>query len=258
MRPSFFLPIFFIVVFPAAADTAKQAVGRLVPQLSETAISTLISDRELSRFYTDDTPPELAPVEKNLTYMRNDLDSIGYTVGVETLYLLPEREEQLSALELCNALLRLSELSGLHYYSASRDTMRILFVESYTVAGPESTNRAPDPRIGAIPASGTAYLFQEDKTFGKNISKLTFEATEEQVHVLIANETPYYWGPFRIIRAGEMHLHIYVIPDETVTLYYATFGAQALKLAFFRKRIFNSFYNRLEAMYQWYREKLAD
>ncbi len=207
---------------------------------------------ELSRYFSGNETPDYAPTERIADSVRRDLDELGSNIGVEILRAAGAPAPEEHPTELFNILLSISELKGLEYYSHSRDRMRLLFDESYAINSPESAQPISDPEIADIPAEGRFYVFQKDLTFGENVLAVTYAAEQDGMHLVMENETPYTYGPIRLIRPHRMHLHIYLLLDEDELYYYSVFGAVSINFFLIERKIFNSFSSRLEALYGWY------
>ena len=94
-------------------------------------------------------------------------------------------------------------------------------------------------------------------TFGKNKLKITYMVTPSTIHMVTENMTTFSWGPIPLIRPGRLRMHVVIYKSEDLLLYYGNFGAKALRISILEKRIYNSFYNRLMALYGWFEGKLA-
>ncbi len=246
---------------PATADSSHadhNQLRDLLPALGEDRIEELIETGELSHMIEPDEGPELVPGEYYRRSIEKDLESVEYTVGVEVLNLMPANYGDFDTLTAGNLLLELSTLEGLEYYSSSRETMRTLFVQSFAIDDAEGGNRIADPAVDTVPAAGEVFMFQEDMTFGKNRLRIDYRITDSTIHMVSKNITTFSWGPIPLIRPDRLRLHVFVYKTDNFILYYGNFGAKAIDISILRKRIYNSFYNRLLALYGWFEEKLLE
>jgi hypothetical protein len=74
--------------------------------------------------------------------------------------------------------------------------------------------------------------------------------------MITKNITTFSWGLIPLIRPDRLRLNVVVYKADNFILYYGNFGAKAIKLSILNKRIYNSFYNRLVALYGWFEQKL--
>jgi len=182
------------------------------------------------------------------------------TVGVEVLLLHegPAPDTPEARLEFYNLIHAASRMKGLQYYSASRKRMRTLFAESYTVDGPESRRRIPDPlSAGPIPAEDTGYQFQEDLTFGANIYRSDYYYDDGVFAVRLVNLTPMRYFGITMVQPGESLTWIVVAPAGGKLLFYGLGCAHSLNPLGLAKTREDSFYNRLKAFYGWFTGQLA-
>lgn len=254
-----FCALFFACApLQAGADspTYREEIEELLPQVRGAQLEELLEAGELVHIISPEEGPTLIPGTGFTQNIKKDFEAIDYKIGVEVLNIIPRPKDELSAIEAANLLLELSTLEGLEYYSASRDTMRTLFVQSYAIDGPETGNRIEDPVVDEIPADGRGTLFQEDKTFGKNKLAITYRVTPLTIHLMTENITRFSWGLIPLIKPGRMHMHIVIHMGENFILYYGNVGAKALRIRALEKRISDSFYNRLVALQGWFEGKL--
>ncbi|MBN1685826.1 MAG: hypothetical protein JW852_04180 [Spirochaetales bacterium] len=244
---------------PGSADpTAKAAeMKTLLPHLDSERIEELLTRGELSHMIETDEGPLLVPGDDLRRLITGDLEAIDYTTGVEVLNIIPGDYDDFDTVAAANLLLELSTLEGLEYYSASRERMRTLFVQSYAIDSAENERRVDDPFIEEAPGGGSVIMFQEDMTFGKNKLRIAYNITPSTIHMVTENITTFSWGPVPLIKPGNLRLHALVYRGDNFTLYYGSFGAKAIRIGILEKRIYNSFYNRLVALYGWFQAKLS-
>jgi hypothetical protein len=242
----------------AIADehTFRSSLERMLPGLDESKIEELLESGELSQSISPEEGPLLVPGLDFRDSISADLEEIGYTLGVEVLNLIQKGEDDLAAVTAANYLLQISTLEGLEYYSASRDKMRTLFVQSFAIEDPDTVKPIEDPRITQVPARGSVYMYQQDKTFGKNRLSLSYEVMPSSIHMVTENITRFTWGIIPLIKPGNLRMHILILISDEFILYYGSFGAKAIRIRLLEDRIFNSFYNRLVALYDWFENKL--
>ncbi len=235
-----------------AGFTAAVADEPPFPHLSAEERVDLSRTHELGRLFSNDELPSFAPTAEIADAVRADLRSLDSNIGVEIVRAAPPAGDDRSALELFNALLEVSSLEGALYYSHTRDTMRLLFEESYAIDSPESRIGIADPKMTDLPARGVFYLYQRDLTFGETVLAVEYSADRSGMHLVMENITAYSYGPIRIISPGGMRLHVFVLLRDDMLYYYSVFGAVSVRFLIFERTIFKSFSHRLEALYGWY------
>ena len=253
-----FILLFFAILFLPADQSYPENLTDLIDNLPDAYKSELFLNGEISKYYSGKEIPKLIPGNSLSSEIRADLRSINANVGVEALFLFPLNGIRKEREVFFTKLLNISGLKGLEYYSASRKRVWPLFEQSYSIDNPDSGKEVPDPVIDSIPNKGVAYIFQKDTTFGSNISRLDYLASDNVIRMTIINMTPYKYGIIRIIRPANMHLHVAIYLLDDYLLYYGTFGARSGSYFLFEKKIHKSFLNRLKALFGWYSKNLKE
>jgi len=170
---------------------------------------------------------------------------------------MPKNERNI---KLYNILRSVSTLQGLEYYSASRKKMRTLFEESWAVSDPsDSKTKISDPVVNAIPAMDTIYIYQKDKTFGKNFSRMEFRAGKKTFSSTIINITPMrYKGFIKVMDKENLQINFIIIPTAEGLLVYGAMGAETLNIKAFLDKAEDSFKNRVIALSSWYEKRMQE
>ncbi|MDR0589584.1 MAG: hypothetical protein LBG25_03465 [Spirochaetaceae bacterium] len=171
------------------------------------------------------------------------------------LYQKPDRPAPWSEAErnaLYNEALSLSSLAGLHYFSSSRNEMRIFYETSTVIDGPESQNPLPDPVYPVPPQELTLYARQKDLTFGDTIYQYTYYAGGDSLIFTQQNLTRMNYGLITAIGKNKLCSLVAVIDTETHLLIYAVSMAKVIALPLFNQRVGRSFSTRLEALLGWF------
>lgn len=253
--------LFYLAPAVVHADDVAGQLGeleRVLPALTAEQREELLATGELSRTLTEGDTLALVPTTQQASTMDAGFAEIGYTVGVEVLFLLPDTREQYTMAQLATKLLGVSTLGGVQYYSASRGRMRTLIDDSYTIDSAEYLNRIPDTVVTDNPSDGIVHVFQRDTTFGWNANTITYSVDESSFSMMTTNDSAFDWAFIPIIQAGHLHSYLLLIRSENFMVYYANFGARALSVNFFERRIHDSFYNRIVALKGWFEAKLVD
>ena len=188
------------------------------------------------------------------------LDAISPTVVVELLAWTRVAGARLSEpagrLLVYNALRSISRLEGLDYYSASHGEMRLLYRTSHRIAGPFDRSPLPDPLVSTPPERDTIWVYQDDTTFGGNVFRVSYENADRYVVMEITNHNVMRFFLIPLVPAGGTQLYFVTVPDGDEILFYAVAAAR-LSGPFARiGAVQQSFANRIEAMYRWFRTAL--
>ena len=266
----------FLLIFSAALtplypqDVQKDiSVYTILPAMDNQEINELISSGKYLKFHGSGFTPGLMPNTDISSQIYNLISKQNMNIGLEGLFFFPDsslppafssmpKEER--NIKLYNILRSVSTLQGLEYYSASRKKMRTLFEESWAVSDPsDSKTKIPDPVVNTIPAMGTIYIYQKDKTFGKNFSRMEFRAGEKTFSSTIINITPMrYKGFIKVIDKENLQINFIIIPTTEGLLVYGAMGAETLNIKAFLDKAENSFKNRVIALSSWYEKRMQE
>lgn len=235
----------------------------IFPSLSSEAKDTLLGEREYTRYFYDNSPPHLFPEipQKMKTILLDLIKKNEVNLGVESIFILdtpglvPDSETGISEKKLLgiyNTLRSVSTLSGIEYYSASRKKMRTLFKRAFFINGPDNLEILPDVLVQKIPEESAVYLFQEDLTFGNNISEAVYRFNSPIISLSLTNLTTMKYALLPFIREQGMQTHLIVIPLKDSIVFYGYIGVNTFHLLGLEKMKKSSFYNRLKALYNWF------
>jgi hypothetical protein len=256
-----FLFLLFLVLFTGVctADTVE-AVGKIAelsPLLPPEAQSELYHTGKTTRFYfTPADSTRYLPESAFSAAITENLTELAPNIGVETLYLFEApgiSPAQKDMLGIYNLLRKLSTVKGIEYYSASRERMRTFFREFYTIEGPEQTVAVPDRLVASIPDEDVLYAFQEDLTFGKNISRLRYRYERPFIALSIVNLGKMRYALIPLIQEEGMQMHLIIYVLDGFIMFYGNCGVSTIEFFGLVHKKKESFSNRIEAMYRWFR-----
>ena len=233
------------------------SVARAVPRLTAEQRRSLLEQGEISVLHsdlrsTDTLALPLAPAFEDRIV--DDLDSVDPTLAVETLFLLesPVSEPRITV-ELYTILQAISTMTGIEYYSVSRGERRVLFSESYVIAGPRNREPVDDPRPTSLPPSETIFIYQRDASFGQNVFEVDYSVTNDAVLLTMRNLTRMYLrGLIPAVAPDGLRLSVVVRVVDHHLLFYAACAARSRALFGLESQVQESFYNRLVALHDWF------
>ncbi len=268
----FLLSVWLVASFPltAQAKSGFKPVSVLFPVLSEEEHRELRAKGEVTRYYFEPIAPRWMPADGLGAILRRDAERIETVIGVESIHLLSYEEagmyrgpsegiigDSSTLLKVYNLLLSVSSMKGLEYYSASRGRMRTLFAESYAIRSPENPAPVPDPMVDTIPSEQVLFVFQEDLTFGKNLSRWNYRSKGDELSISITNLTPMKYSFFTVADPGNMQIHLLVVPAEEGIAFYGCMVAKSPRFLGLEKTRTESFYNRIKALFSWFKTALT-
>ncbi len=173
---------------------------------------------------------------------------------VETLYFMKKEHPTAPGADIpliSKELRSLSTLEGIKYYSNTRKKMRTLYEESYVVDGPDSKQRSADPVAGS--ADGMrVYAVQKDSSLGRCVYQYDFRQTQDEVSFVMQNLDSIYYGPFKVIKPGNLRICLVVYDAGDALFAYALVQAEFPAFSWLENRLTNSFTARADAFYDWF------
>jgi hypothetical protein len=241
--------------------TTVDRLSSIIDNLNDLHKEILITEMELTRFYYLGERSDLwMPRITNFKSLVEEIQTIEPNIGVESIQLLPMpgymleiREHDQIMLGLYNILRSISALEGIEYYSASRRKMRTFFKTFYAVSSLENPERKADPLVKVIPETASILVAQQDLTFGKNFSRLTYGYDGNNITLSLENLKTMWYGIIPLISPLHMQIHLIVVPLEDYILFYGNSAVKTTISIFgIEKSKTDSFYNRIKALYNWF------
>ena len=207
--------------------------------------------------------PRLIPRNDILSGVIDALrQEINPNVLVETLHLYqkpPQAEKTVWSAEeeirIYNEIISLSTLAGLEYYSASRGRMRTFYETSTVIDGPGTKKPIPDPVYTRCPAELTIYARQKDLTFGDNIYQYDYYVVPGTMIFTQENLTSLTYGIIPAVGRNKLRSVVAILDAGNYLLVYAASMARAATLLGMNERISESFANRSEAIFHWFKDQ---
>ncbi|GAB6090143.1 hypothetical protein JCM12856_17360 [Spirochaeta dissipatitropha] len=181
-------------------------------------------------------------------------------VYIESLHFFPHTDHDIQNLsrELYSILTDVESMKGIEYYSASRESMRVLFTQSYFIRSPQNPERFKPETDSILPPSQNFWLFQQDQTFGKNIYSMNLSHSNGTIHMQMQNNSNVNYGIFPAIREQNMTIHMTVhVLDEGIAIFSSIRALPVISLGL-ESRIRSSMENRLVAITNWFLHKLQE
>jgi len=210
--------------------------------------------------------PRLMPFNIELRqFIAGVHSALGSSIMVEALYLYqkPVRFHTSASLwdsgqktGVFNQITALSTLTGIQYFSASRNSMRTFYETSAVIDGPQTKKNLPDPVFSQPPAALTLYARQKDLTFGDNVYRYDYVCSSNIIYFVQENVTSLTYGIIPAIGRGNLRSVIAIIDCGDSLLMYAVSMAKAASLPGIGDRISSSFSNRASAILGWLTARL--
>jgi hypothetical protein len=180
-------------------------------------------------------------------------------IMVETLHLYRKPAEaekpawnEAERIRLYNEVLALSTLTGLQYYSASRQAMRTFYESSGVIGSPSSKTTIADPVYQVPPNKLTVYARQKDLTFGDNTYQYDYYSFPDAMIFVQQNLSSLTYGIIPAVGKNKLRSAVAIVDAGDYLLVYAASMAKVASVLGMKERIGNSFSNRAGAMLNWF------
>ncbi len=205
----------------------------------------------VERFFTSGAPA-LAPANPAGDRIRAAIVDHNPRFGFEVLGRIETADT--TALEVYNALLAVSTLEGITYHSASRETIRTFYHESYAVDARRA--RIDDPVADGSPDSREVAVFQRDATFGRNYYAYECTFTGDTITLTATNTSTMTYGILPLIRAGNFATHVIVLIESDAVVFYGVGAVRTLPVFGLEDRVAASFASRIRAVFAWFSDSI--
>lgn len=261
MRTGFPTPAAFAAVLFLALASAL-AADPLSSRIPPDRASALAGGKELRRSATGrEASVTWAPAHPLADRVRTGLREEEPDVVVEALYLWKKPGSAASEAELLtmyNVLRAVGTLQGIEYWSASRQTMRLFYEESWRVVSPEDRTRVPDQRVASVPPSENFTVWQKDLSFGGNLNRLEYRTAADGVLLESVNLTRMYYKFVPVAAPGALKVRVLALNTDEGILFWAVSSARAAVVPGVRGKLEDSFGNRAEAVFRWFSARIAE
>ena len=239
---------------------ASDIESRLKTLLPEAVVTDLVKHKKVqnSSYRVKGAGPVLVP-DNAFAH-----EAVSYWTGEEapffseSLYLYKKDETSGTADDLANVsriLRSISRLEGISYYSTSRKQLRILYEKSYAIEDKKSKKRTVDPVSGS--ADGVSILaFQKDLTFGECVYQYKYRQNDDSVAFYSCNLDPMSYAFIRVIDPDKLRNSLVVQDLGDYLLVYGITRANFAAIPGLETKINASFSTRMEAVYDWFFERV--
>jgi len=180
-----------------------------------------------------------------------------YLYQKPSIYITPSNNwDERQKIGIFNQLTAISSLTGIQYYSASRNSMRTFYESSTIIDNTQTKNPLPDPSFIQIPQTYSLYARQKDLTFGDNIYSYSYQNSADIIFFYQTNITALNYGIIPAIGKGNLRSIIAVIDCGDSILVYAVSMTKASTLPGMGDRIGNSLSNRAAALLNWFTTRI--
>jgi hypothetical protein len=223
--------IFFIILFNLFcaffASAQLRAFNDIFPNMSKNERSEAFGDDGFVKTNTkkngfDIIGGNTVGIDPDILKKVLDMDP-GYLV--ESISIIPEKPEDVTLLDIYNALGKIRNLKGKLYSSFTRKQLVPLFEEATRITSEKNTASIPDPPpSAALPQEETAFLKLKDINFGNSYYRAEVKLYKNGLCYTLTNfkSLSYLFVP--IIKEGNFIALLYFEPIKEGVLIYGFAG----------------------------------
>lgn len=180
-------------------------------------------------------------------------------VGVEAFFKLPYPEDMPGGvtrdLIMYNIVREVSKISGVQYWSRTKDRYRVLFDDVYVVD--EKRKAVEDKFVDRIPSYDSFEIHMDEANLGSDyyLAEYNFDGTDMSFSLTNTSNMSFL---LKVVGKEDMHIDLLLMPLEDEILIYGYCGVKLANPRFVNRIMdpFSSFFRRLYAMEIWFSNSL--
>jgi len=253
------ISVFLLPVFSQNPET--RTIEYLTSQLDETERNILAEHSKVFRYgkerkglyYTPDVPLAGKIVER--------FTSLEPNVTVEAIYRVPYPADMLTGPDrdiiLYNIVREVSNITGVQYYSRTKDRLRILFDDVYAVD--EKKKPIDDPVVYSIPEYDSFPMHMKEANLGRDYYLAEYHYDGQDMSFSLTNTSNMSYL-LKVVGKQDMQIDLLLMPLEDEIIIYGYCGVKLANPRFVNRIMdpFSSFYRRLYAMEIWFSNSLLN
>lgn len=262
MKKIITIAILTVFLLPAfAQDAETRTIESLTSQLDETEKSILAEQNKVFRYGKERSGLYYTPMVPLAGKIEERFNSIDPDVTVEALYTIPYPDDMLTGsdrdLILYNIVREVSNITGVQYYSRTKDRLRVLFDDVYAVD--DKKKPVDDPLVNSIPEYDSFPMHMKEANLGRDYYLAEYHYDGQDMSFSLTNTSTMRYV-IKIVEKGNMQIDLLVMPLEDEILIYGYCGVKLANPKFVKKMMdpFSSFYRRLYAIEIWFSNSLLN
>jgi len=261
--------IIFIFICITSLIAERKTLQESLPLLSVESQKSLISGNslELSSLNSDLIFPFFVTNSKGYEYAKKALnEQNSFFISAVKLFPYPEnwknKTDYETQLMIFNTLRMISTQKGIKYISRrAGNKEKDLFSESYYISDPNDRNsKLPDPVSDKLDKNVVSYVYQKDSAFNSNVYIHSYENSLYEIFLKVINYDDLKYLMFTGIEKGKLNM-IFDIQQVQEGILFTTLTSiqdrkPKMKVLFYTIDLNSSFTRRMEALQNWFEERL--
>ena len=251
--------LFLLPLYSQSSET--RTIEYLTSQLDENEKNILNEHNKVFRYGRERIGLYYTPMVPLADKIAERFNAINPDVTVEALYKVPYPEDMLKGYDrdliLYNIVREVSNITGVQYYSRTKDRLRILFDDVYAVD--EKKKPIEDPVVYSIPEYDSFPIHMKEANLGSDYYLAEYNYDGQDIYFSLTNTSTVRYV-IKIVGKDNMQIDLLVMPLEDEILIYGYCGVKLANPGFVNRMMdpFSSFYRRLYAIEIWFSNSLLN
>jgi hypothetical protein len=247
--------------YGTAEEKEIRTLDSLTTSLSEEEKQILNDEEVVFRYGRERSGLYYTPMVPLAQKIVDRFESLDPDVTVEAMFKIPYPEDLPSGsdrdLIFYNIVREVSKISGVQYFSRTKDKYRVLFDDVYAI----DDNKKPvdDPLVYSIPAYDSFPIHMKEANLGRDyyLAEYYFDGTDMSFSLTNTSNMSFV---LKVVGEENMQIDLLLMPLEDELIIYGYCGVKLANPGFVKKIMdpFSSFFRRLYAMEIWFSNTLLN
>lgn len=236
-----------------------QPIAAVLPDLSAKEMESLLANQQLFDDVKPGAPVKYAPSGSQGDSLRALASTPDSKIVVQSAFLLKGKTlSDADRLELFNKLLTIDTLSGVTYFSETRNKVTVLFDKVFRVERSGSHEPLANPHVEKVPDQYAILIHIKDANFGSTWYSLAIESNPSSVVISLENTRPLGIMVFRAFDVSGVKIRFTVVPVDEGLLVAGVCAANPSDTASNFVDMFSAIQKRVMAVEGWVLRQVED
>ncbi len=254
------LSFFTIYSFSDEKQGEYEEFSRFFSRIEKSEIEKLLSEGRIDRYPASHLDFKLLPELKERNRILKDIEKTDFNTAIESVFYFSypsSRDKKNIMKDSFHILTDIKKLEGITYYSYSHKEERVLFSKVEIQSGQITPATDAAPAETFLPEKHTMTAMIEDTTFGNNKYLIDYSVSDDSLVMKMSNLERITLAFFPVVKKNGLIFYTAVIPAENGLIIYCNGISKTIDSDFIRNRIGISIYNRVTALYSWFKSNYS-
>lgn len=244
-----------------AQEAEIRTLDALTTSLSEEEKQILDDEMVVFRYGKERSGLYYTPMVPLAETIVDRFESLDPDVTTEALFKIPYPEDLPEGYDrdliFYNIVREVSKISGVQYFSRTKNRYRVLFDDVYAID--EKKKPIDDPLVYSIPEYDSFPIHMKEANLGRDYYLAEYNYDGQDMSFSLTNSSNISYI-LKVVGKGNMQIDLLLMPLEDELVIYGYCGVKLANPGFVRKIMdpFSSFFRRLYAMEIWFSNTLLN